>query len=289
MKKVYLDYTARDLSVEYNNRGKVPEYESIVSEWARRSDQFRSLGIHMELDQSYGSGARSKFDLFLPDSENPPLHIFIHGGYWQWNEKEPYAFLAESFVNSDISFACLKYPLCPDVTLGELVTEIRDAIYHLWTNASQYGFDRDNILVSGHSAGGHLTGMIMTTDWRAIYPDIDPSPVKHCIPISGIYDLEPIRYTPIGDALDLNDDQVRQLSPMFSPPRIDARVIIALGALEGREFHRQSEEFSAGCRRHGMKVEIRSVFDCNHFTILEQLANSDGALFGNAVKLQTSE
>ncbi len=288
MKKVYLDYTSEALSAEYNNRGKVPEYEAIVTEWAHRSDRFRSSNIRSKLDQSYGSGVRSRFDLFLPDVENPPLHIFIHGGYWQWNEKEHYAFLAEPFISSGTAFANLEYPLCPNVTMGEIIGQIRNAIYYLWKNASKLGFNRDNILVSGHSAGGHLTGIVMTTDWLAIFPDIAPSPVKYCLPISGIYDLEPLRYTPISDALNLDDDLACTLSPMFSPPRIDARVIIALGALEGREFHRQSEEFAANCRRHGMDVEIRSVFNCNHFTILEELAKPEGTLFKVALALQSS-
>ena len=114
---VYLDYDAETLYAEYNNRGKVADYEVMSADWARRSDAVRAKLPNAAIDLEYGDGPRETFDLFLPENENPPLFAFIHGGYWQWNEKKNYAFLAESFVDAGIGFANIEYALCPTVTL----------------------------------------------------------------------------------------------------------------------------------------------------------------------------
>ena len=284
MTNVYLDYDAQSLAAEYNNRGKVPEYENIAADWLRRSREFTDKHPNSRIDLKYGEADRMTFDLFLPEQEKPPLHIFIHGGYWQWNEKESYAFLAEPFVEAGVALATLEYSLCPNVTFETIVEQIRGAILHITANSEELGVDGSRILLSGHSAGGHLTATVLTTDWQKFSPN-GKSPVMACMPISGIYDLEPIRHTPIGDALGLDDPRARSMSPMFSPPRIDAPTTITLGALEGREFHRQAEEFAANIRRHGADVEILSVANCNHFTILEEFVTEDGSLFKKALEL----
>lgn len=284
---VYLDYDAETLYAEYNNRGKVADYEVMSADWARRSDAVRAKLPNAAIDLEYGDGPRETFDLFLPENDNPPLFAFIHGGYWQWNEKKNYAFLAESFVDAGIGFANIEYALCPTVTLEQLVDQIRRAFAHLWRNAGDLGFNRDHIMVSGHSAGGHLAGVVLTTDWAAFGDDLPRNLVHRGMPISGVFDLEPIRHTPIGDPLGLDAATAAMLSPMFNQPWAKADTVIAMGAHEGREFHRQAEEFAAHCRRQGTNVRINSVFGTNHFSVLETLAAPDGALFKAAKELIT--
>lgn len=279
---VYLDYDADTLFAEYNNRGKVAEFESLIAAGAARSDQLRADASNGQIDLPYGDGARDRFDLFLPDVPNPPLHVFIHGGYWQWNDKDDYAFLARPFLDAGIAFANLEYPLCPGVTLAELVDHVRAGIAHIWKNGPDLGYDRNRIQVSGHSAGGHLTGVVLTTDWATFDDDLPADIVKSAMPISGVFDIEPIRHTPIGDPLSLDAVSAAALSPMFALPRTRADMVIALGSHEGREFHRQAEAFAAHCRSHGVNVTIASVHGANHFTVLESLFDGDGQLFGLA-------
>ncbi len=282
---IYLDYDAMALFAEYNNRGKVSDYEDYATDWAIRSEVVRENLSNASIDLTYGDGPRETYDLFLPENNTPPLFAFIHGGYWQWNDKNSYAFLAEPFIEAGIAFANIEYALCPNVDLVELVDQVRRAFAHLWRNGNDLGFDRDQIMVSGHSAGGHLTGVILTTDWNAYSNDLPARLVTAGMPISGVFDLEPIRHTPIGDALGLDAPTATMLSPMFNQPRTGADMVITLGAHEGREFHRQAEEFAAHCRRQGVNININSVPHCNHFNVIETLARSDGALFQTALDL----
>ncbi len=283
---VYLDYDADTLFAEYNNRGKVADYEAFAADWAARSDSTRTrLAGGASIDLRYGDGPRETFDLFLPTADKPPLFAFIHGGYWQWNDKNAYAFLADAFVDAGIGFANIEYALCPDVTLTELVNQIRRAFAHLWCEAENLGYDRDRIMVCGHSAGGHLTGVVLTTDWAQFGAGLPANLVHAAMPVSGIFDLEPIRHTPIGDPLGLDAEGAATLSPMFALPRTNANTVIALGAHEGREFHRQAEEFGGNLRRHGTQVRIDSIAGANHFSVLENLANPGGVLFARAKDL----
>ncbi|MEK9661458.1 MAG: alpha/beta hydrolase [Alphaproteobacteria bacterium] len=205
----YPDWTSYDteaLYAQYNNRGKVPDFADYSARWSATADEARSrLAARATLDIAYGQKPAEAIDLFLPEATKPPLHVFIHGGYWQWNDRKPYGFLAESFVAAGAAFATIGYPLTPGVSMSELVACVRTGLAHLWRNADMLGFDRERIHISGNSAGGHLTAVMMLTDWLTFAGDLPADMLKSGIAISGIFDLEPVRHTPIGDAPGMDE------------------------------------------------------------------------------------
>ena len=288
---VFLDYTAGHLEREYNNRAKTPEFQDILDDWKARSESFITSQSGGNIDLPYGSQARQRLDLFMPPSPigagapaphpattAPPLHVFFHGGYWQFLDKETFNFLAPAFVNSGTAFANVEYTLCPEASMQDIVEQSRQAMAFLYRQANEYGYDNRRIQVSGHSAGGHLAAMLASTDWPAWASDLPGNLISSVIPVSGIFDLEPLRHIPIGEPLQLTDKNIRQLSPAFGKFPAATKMIIALGALEGREFHRQAEELARHCRNQGMNVSVRSVQNRNHFTILEDIADPDSEL-----------
>ena len=297
---VYLDYDAEALAREYNNRAKVPDFQNIVQDWQQRSDsavQAAQNSRQAQLDLRYGQAPRQRLDLFLPPAHAPqttpppaapsalpttssiPLHVFIHGGYWQAMEKEAFNFLARGFTEAGIAFANLEYTLCPQCNLFDIIEEMRSALAFLYRGGPELGFDPDRIQISGHSAGGHLTAMLAATDWPAYNAALPSDLVKSALLISGIFDLEPLRHIPIGDKLALRAQDVPPLNPIGMPVHSDTKIIIALGALEGREFHRQAEQLAASYRAQGLSSRIVSASTRNHFTILEDLADPSGILF----------
>ena len=69
-------------------------------------------------------------DLHLPkDSSNPPLLIYIHGGYWRAIDKNDHSFIALPFIKNGIAAANINYDLCPSVILTEIVDEIIEAFH----------------------------------------------------------------------------------------------------------------------------------------------------------------
>ena len=271
---VYRNYDAEALYAQYNNRAMTPadELAAIKVGQERRSDAFRSSATRAELNVAYGPHTRERLDLFLPEATNAPLFAYIHGGYWQWNDKEPFVFLGEHLVAGGAAFANIEYALCPTVSLSELTDQIRRALAYLWREANKFGYDRNRIVVSGHSAGGHLTAMMMATDWSTFADGLPSDLVAAGLPISGIYDVEAVRLTPLNDLVRMDEAEARALSPMFLPPVSRAPMTVVVGGAESEEFHRQADEFAAAWRKTGVAADVVTAPGRDHFTVLNALA-----------------
>lgn len=259
-----MDQTALDAG--YNNTLAVSNSSALLQDFDERSAALRAAhGEHLDL--RYGSAPRNRIDYFSPNAENSgkpaPLLIFIHGGYWQIRAKETFSFLAAGPLAHGIHVAMIGYTLAPDATLTEIVAEVRAAIAWLKNNAAEFGGDTERMIVSGWSAGGHLTAMCL-----------DEPGVIGGVAISGIYDLEPIRLCYLNDKLRLSDEEETSLSPLHLPLS-SKPLTITYGTGELPELQRQSEQFADA--RRDLPGNLVPLSQLNHFTILNELA-ADGAI-----------
>jgi arylformamidase len=206
--------------------------------------------------------------------------IFIHGGYWRSMDKSDFSYLAEGFVNRGGLVVVVNYGLCPAVTLDDIVQQMRATCEWLWRTCSKYGGDPSSIHASGHSAGGHLTAMLIATHWQLLAPDLPPDLIKSGTAISGLFELEPMLYLPLNEDLKLDAASAHRNSPIFLKPRTDAPLSIVVGSEESEEFHRQSREFTEKWRRRGAAIEYVELFGFNHFTILDRMGESGDPLTG---------
>ena len=113
----------------YNVRSAIPEHPAIFAAWKGRSEAFRKRAGG-RLDIAYGPSAAETLDLFPAGNSGAPVHLFIHGGYWQALDKADSSFIAEAFVESGITVAVVNYALCPAVTIDAIVEQMRRAL--LW-------------------------------------------------------------------------------------------------------------------------------------------------------------
>ena len=262
----------------YNVRLLVDDFDGLISRWSDRSEKFRQ-NVDSSLNCQYGDGEKDKLDIFRCGEANAPLFIFVHGGYWQRGDKSVYSFVAESFINSGIDVALIGYQLCPDASMTNIVEKIQEAIIWIWRNAENYSISKNRINVSGHSAGGHITGMILATDWQKISSDLPTDLVKTGIPISGLYQLEPLRKTTIADALGLDDVESMALSPHFFEPITTAPILVTLGGAETPEFHWQTDQFVEKWKLHDISLDYHAEPDVDHFGVVERLASKDSQIF----------
>jgi acetyl esterase/lipase len=256
------------LDAAYNNTAAVgvARREQYVADWTKRSDAIRRMA-GARLDLRYGDGDRQRADLFPCGRAAAPTLVYVHGGYWQMNDKEPYAFLGEGILAAGFNLAVIEYTLAPAARLDEIVDEVRRAVAWTIDHAAEFGGDPARVFVSGHSAGGHLTAMAMT-DAR----------VAGGIAISGLYDLEPIRLSYLNDKLGLDAEEADRNSPLRHLPTSASPLVVTVGLGELPELIRQSEEFAAAWRERGLSGAYRPVARHDHFSILEELARSDGRL-----------
>ena len=159
---------AADLESEYSPRTSVPDCDEIFARWTREAELYRAetlKGGRAELGLSYGDTPRQMIDLFLPAAgENAPLVLFIHGGYWRAFDPSFSSQMARGLNQHGIAVAVVGYDLCPNVSIADIIAQMRRACAYLWQR-----FGR-RMLVYGHSAGGHLSAAMVGTDWASLYP-----------------------------------------------------------------------------------------------------------------------
>lgn len=213
-------------------------------------------------DVPYGPAERQAFDYFPGDAGHPTV-LFIHGGYWQMRHKNTFRFVAEGALAHGLHAALIGYTLAPQASLTDIVDEVSRGIAAVRAHAAAKGGSSD-ILLCGWSAGGHLTAMALECDG-----------VIAGLGISGIYDLSPIRLTYLNRALRLSDDEVRTLSPLFLPP-CGKPFVTAFGTAELPQLQAQSQAFAT--HRQGLPGDLLAIPGADHFSILNELANPQGAL-----------
>jgi arylformamidase len=281
--KLYRDFTSQDeLDREYNPSAAVPDSGRVTEGWARRSAVAREE-LSCELGVRYGPTREEYLDIF-PAGPGAPLHLFIHGGYWRRFSAREFSFVARPLVAAGITTLVVNYALCPAVTIDEIVRQTRAAVAWAWANSRHFGGDRDRITVSGHSAGGHLVAMALSTDWPGAY-DLPADILKGGVAISGLFDLAPFPYTYLQPALQLTWGQVRRNSPIELVPDRAPPLLVAVGGAESAEFRRQSADYLTAWRAHGLSGTLLEAPAKDHFTVLDELETPETALFATLRKL----
>jgi arylformamidase len=254
--------TAIDYEAEYNNRARVPEHPAVMAGWVRDAAAYREE--HPPRLLRYGPGARNRIDLFAGGSDGP-LVIFIHGGYWQALDSSSFSHCACGLNAHGISVAVPTYDLCPAVSVADIITQMRMACREL----AKLGHP---LVVSGHSAGGHLAACMLATDWPAFDASLPKHPVRSAYAISGLFDLPPLVGTSINKALGLDAASAKAASPLFWTPPSHGSLDAVVGGNESAEYLRQGKTIVEVWGR-GIAARFDTVSDANHFTAIAPLAD----------------
>ena len=238
-----------------------------------------------QLDVAYGdAGPRQTLDIFAPETNNAPILVFIHGGYWYFNSKDPRRFPAREFIPRGIAWVPINYRLVPTVTMAEVVADVRTAVKWLYKHAADYGCHPERIYVSGNSAGGHLTAELLSDDWPDQY-GLPPDVIKGACAISGLYDLEPLLECEPNEKLQLDLESARRYSPIYHLSGQSTPAIIACGGNESAEFRRQTRDYAERRVQAGYPVTHMEVAGHDHFSIIGELANPDSPLFQAIIEM----
>jgi arylformamidase len=243
---------------QYNPRIMVPHAGDIIEGWRRKSAEARSR-LNPMMDIKYGPHRRENYDLFRASEAKGTL-VFIHGGYWRMLSKLESSFVAEPFVQAGYSVALFNYPLCPDVRLADIRTSILRAYNHLCRETLTES-EKQRIVVSGHSAGGHLAALFATVETYA-------HPLHGIVSLSGVFDVEPLINTSMNADLRLTVETARPLNLLAATAVNTVPLLAAVGAEESDEFHAQSRKLA-----ERWNATYHPVADTNHFTIVHDFAD----------------
>jgi len=274
---------AIDYEVEYNNRARVPEHPQIFARWAREAEDYRAQAMQerrAELGLMYGSTLRQFIDLFAPRPEvTAPLALFIHGGYWRSLDPSLFSHMARGLNAHGVTVAVVGYDLCPEVTIAEIIEQIRHACLFLWLRTGQ------RMMIYGHSAGGHLAGAMVATDWQTRYPKAPADLIPSAYSISGLFDLTPLVGVPMAQDLRLDANDVRHVSPLFWPAPAGRVFDAVVGGQESSEFLRQSRTVAETWGKAGTHTRYEAIAGTNHFTVIDALADPKSPMVGRLAEL----
>jgi acetyl esterase/lipase len=152
------------------------------------------------LDQHYvdDTEARHLLDVFRPEGvTNAPVVLFVHGGAWMSGDKDFYGLhrnVGKFFASHGYVAVVINYGLSPMVKHPEHVRDVARAFAWVRGHAAVYGGDPDQIILCGHSAGGHLVALLATDDQYLRDPalkltDADRAALKAVISVSGVYQV----------------------------------------------------------------------------------------------------
>jgi arylformamidase len=271
-----------DYEVEYDNRARVPEHPEIFAGWTRDAEDYRALAMQerrAELGLAYGESPRQFIDVFFPRPDvTAPLALFVHGGWWRSLEPAMFSHMARGLNAHGVAVAVAGYDLCPHVAIADIIEQIRHACLFLWLRTKQ------RLLVYGHSAGGHLAGAMLATDWPTLYPkagDLVPAAYS----ISGVFDLSPLTGISVNQDLRLDADSAREVSPLTWLAPKGHTFDAVVGGLESSEFLRQSQAIADTWGKAGVATRYEAIPGMNHFTVINALADPQSAMVARLAEL----
>jgi arylformamidase len=286
--RVWLDMDQQELDDAYDQIVYAPNRDQVGKRRIANSDKARAL-IGDPERVAYGPTAIEKLDIYRTRQANAqgpaPVNIFVHGGAWRANKAADYAFLAEPFVKAGAHCVILDF-INVDEAQGDLfpmVEQVCRAVGWVYKNARSFGGDPNRLYLTSHSSGSHLSGCVVTHDWRK--DDLPADILKGATLSSGMYDLKPVRLSKRSKYVKFTDEMEQALSAQRHLDLLTTPLVLAHGTYETPEFQRQTRDFYAAVKAAGKPVELLVGEGYNHFEMLETLGNPYG-LLGRAVFAQ---
>lgn len=268
---------------QYNLRVRHPERGQIYTRYAQASELTRQRP-EARLDLRFGDKPSSTLDLFVPEGiEAPPLLIFIHGGYWRALDKHGFSFVADAYLENGVAVALPNYTLAPLAGVREIVQEVCSSLAWLVAHGEELGYDASRIVVSGHSAGGHMAAAAAR---RGNVPELEGRLLGY-VGLSSLFDLAPLLSTSVNIDLGMTQEDAEALRLYGRRDLYEVPMLLASGELETQGFQSQSANFAQFCASCGLQVENLVIPGRNHFDILTDFAEAGYPLFDKTLALLT--
>lgn len=264
---LYRQFTTQaQIDAQYNPMLSVADPASETRHYAERS-AFARETLRCTLDVPFGPTRAETLDIFPADQPGAPVFVFLHGGYWRALSSKEFSCVALGLQALGITTVVPNYALCPEVTIDEITRQARAAVAWVLRHAESFGGDPARVALGGHSAGGHLTAMCLQTRWAEDY-GLAADPLRAAVLVSGLFDLEPLRWSYLQPQIQLDDGVVRRNSPVLAVRPCATPILVAWGDTESEEFARQASTYHAAWLAAGNAAELRPLAGANHFSAI---------------------
>ena len=249
---------------DYANGAFIAGADDYPPRWQAQAAAFRAaMGAQARLDLAYGAGQSNRFDLFLPQGVARGLMVFVHGGYWLRFGRADWSHLAAGAVARGWAVAMPSYNLAPAARIGAITQDCLQAV------AAASAMVAGPVVVTGHSAGGHLAARMACVDTG---PGLGGR-VRRVVPISPVAELEPLMATQMNADLRIDRAESALESPARLALRADCSAHVWVGGQERPAFLWQARTLSEGWSCPWTVAAGR-----HHFDVIDDLADPGSAL-----------
>jgi arylformamidase len=276
MHTLYRDFSSQaQIDAQYNPSLHLEDDEAPLRHYVAQAQRARSE-LRAVLDVPYGPTTAETLDIFPADTPNAPVFIFIHGGYWRALSSREFSGVALGMHPRGITTVVVNYALCPWVSIDEITRQARAAVAWTLRNIHHYGGDPQRVAVGGHSAGGNLAAMTVLTPWERDY-GLPANPLRGALLFSGLFDLEPLRYSYLQPVIQLDAGTIARNSPLRHVRPCTTPLRIVWGTQESAEFARQSTSLHNAWNAAGNHSTLHAHAHTDHFSVIHGLEQPDSA------------
>ena len=258
-----------DFDDAYANGAYIKGAETYPLKWEDAAHEWRAVEGAVgrtRLNLPYGDGEREVFDLFYPAGRPKGLMVFVHGGYWLAFDNKSWSHLAAGATARGWAVAMPSYTLAPDARISQITRKIARAI-----NAAA-GSIQGPIVLTGHSAGGHLVARMLCGDVALDAEVVER--LQMVVPISPLSDLRPLLHTKMNDTLGLDMAEAIAESPLLAKEVHAVPTRVWVGANERPAFLDQSRWLAEKWDNAALTIAP----DRHHFNVIDDLADEESAL-----------
>lgn len=229
-------------------------------------------GAKPSFSTGYGPAPAQRLEVFEPAAPaGSPVLVFLHGGAWTHGGLDWLRFMAPAVTALPAVFMAVSYRLAPEHRWPACFEDACRALDRVRELALQRGYDPARVVVSGHSAGGHLASLAvlrLRPQWaRACFPVSTRFDLRHADPAPGSGE-ERVYKLLLSDAA-----QDADASPLL---HVDGNTVPFHLTWGDRDFERVSSSsvaMAGALRARGMPVTEAVVAGADHFQMHLQLAD----------------
>lgn len=263
---VRVENDAMDLQHAYVEGQMRPHFPQLLARFQARSDAVAASDGAV-LDLPYGPHPRQRFDHFPAMAPTCGVLLYLHAGYWQSRDKSLFRLVAPPLQELGFHVVLVNYPLCPDVSLPELVAAVRPCVRAARGHLRRQERRDLPVVAAGHSAGAHLAVELALASLAADAASEDH--VDAVLGISGVYDPRPLLATTLNARLNLD---ARTAAGCDVAARVRAGRIPGLWVVGGGEtdaFLAQNARMHAAWHAGGHWSRALAVPQEDHFSVLD--------------------
>lgn len=157
---------------------------------ANAPTEFDRIDRHADLP--YADGPRQRLDIYSPhQGQNRPVVIFWYGGSWVKGKKSDYRFVGTTLAERGIVAVLPDYRLYPQVTFPAFDEDGARAVAWVEQHIQEFGGDPHELVLMGHSAGGHTAAFLAFNQEFLRKYGADPGSIVGLVGLSGTYVLVP--------------------------------------------------------------------------------------------------